>query len=165
MKTFNQVVNQATVRDGSLKSGLALTKLAQANLDVQLSGSIVVEGKELEMAAVLGAALLPAYDAKYSVELNDLLDLYSGGYIAAIQRQIANAGISGTSKKIITAGSLMTAQEYLEGNLRTATIDCLSLYKDIEQVLSEPTREKLVQFLEQVKLSILPANVVKADSR
>lgn len=144
-KTFSAIVSQPTVRDGSLKSGLALTKLVQAGLDVTLSGSVTVQGKSLELAAIVAASLLPAFDDKYSIDLDTILTLYNGGFVTPLQQQIAKAGISTSEgKKPLPVGSVITAQEYMEGNIKTAKLDQLKLYNTIQACLSgKPTNEQL----------------------
>jgi hypothetical protein len=166
MKTFEQVVNQPTVKDGSLKTGLAVSKLANAGLDVSFSGSIEVAGKSLEIGAVIGAALLPAYDNKYDIKLDDLLSLYSSGYIIQQQANIATIIASGgatSSKKPLTAGSVLSAQDYLTGNLKTASIDTVNLYENITALLSsdKTTKQQLTDYLQALQVQLLPNSVLE----
>ena len=163
-KSFNEVVNQATVKDGSLKTGLAISKLATAGLDVNFSGSIEVQGRQLEVGAVIGAALLPAFDNKYDVSLDSLLDLYQAGYVIQQQANIAAiiaAGGATTKKAPLTAGSVLSAADYLTGNLKTATIDTVKLYHDIDALLAndKATKSDLFAFLSGIRSQLLPDTI------
>lgn len=164
MKTFQQVVSQATVKDGSLKTGLAISKLSTANLNVSFTGSIEVQGKQLEIGAVIGAALLPAFDNKYDVSLDSLLDLYQAGYVIQQQQNIANIIASGgqtSSKKPLTAGSVLSAADYLIGNLKTATIDTVNLYHEINNLLvnDKTTKQQCLDLLTILRGQLLPINL------
>lgn len=158
MKTFNETVNQPTTKDGQLKAGLAITKLAQANLDVTLSGSVTVQGKQLELAAVVGAALIPGFDSKFDIELPDLLELYAGGFISPIQKQIASGG---TAKTVLPAGSILSASEFLAGNLKTAKLDNIQIYRDITRFLvtDKTTKQDLVDYLRGIRTQLLSAEL------
>lgn len=150
MKTFNEVTNQPTTKDGSLKAGLAITKLANANLDVTLSGTVVVQGQDLELAAIVGAALIPAFDAKFDIELNDLLSLYSEGYISPIQRQIATAG---TVAAKLPHGSVLSAHDYMKGNVRAVKLDNLAIYYSLNRLLAsdKATKADFVEFATELR--------------
>lgn len=156
LKSFNQIVSQPTVRDGSLKQGLSLTRLAESNLNVSLNGSVTVQGKELQLGAIVASALLPAYDNKFSATLDDLLSLYSEGYVSELQRSIANAVVVEGKKIPLTAGSVLTAEEYLKGHLRVAKIDAGQLYSSITDLLAtKPTAAQLTSFIVELQASIL----------
>lgn len=162
MKTFNEVVNTATTKSGQLKSGLALTKLAQDDtLSVTFNGNIFVNDIELEVGAVIAAALLPAYDDKYQQSLTDTLNLYSEGYVLPTQKNIALAiAAGGASVKKLSpldnAKRSLTSEEYKNNCLRLNQIDNAVLYEEIEVILqdSKVTKQQLLDFVAGIALKL-----------
>lgn len=165
MKSFQSIVSQPTVKTGELKTGLAITKLANAQLDVQFDGSITVQGKSLEIGAVIGASLLPAFDNKYDVSLDDLLSLYASGYIINQQRNIAELiANGGQSKKgeILPVGSVLSANDYLANNLKIAELDNIALFATLSKFLinvDKTTKADLVEFVISLHKQLLPESI------
>jgi len=168
MKTFTQIVMQPTTRDGTLKSTLALTRLATADLDVSYYGEVSVQGENLELGALVAAALLPAYDNKSTETLGSLLALYRDGYVSAIQKDTAQA-LSDAKTKVKDrdrAKPFETAEEYLQGNLSIAKIDAVKVYTDIDSLLSSnPDIAALTDFLMNLREQILPTKVMDVYKR
>ena len=166
MKTFTQIVMQPTTRDGTLKSTLALTRLATADLDVSYYGEISVQGEKLELGALVAAALLPAYDNKSAETLESLLALYRDGYVLALQKDTAQAMSDAKTKVKDKAKPFETAEEYLQGNLSIAKIDAVKVYTDIDALLSSnPDIAALTSFLKDLREQILPTKVMDVYKR
>lgn len=151
-KTFKEAVNRPTTKQGGLKDKLALTKLAQSeSLDIQFADGILsANGTPLDIFAVTGAAFLPAFDDKFSQTLDETITLYSEGFVIPTQRNVHLAGIEEQKKPVLSnPKSVLTAEEYKEGNIRLFKLDNISLYYDSLQLVGNPetTKQDLVNYL------------------
>ncbi len=93
MKTFNQVISQATASDNQLKSGVFTTKLKELydsdELSVEFTSPIVINGTQVNPACVVACALEPAMKKGSETSIATLIGLWSKDYVSPLQAKCA----------------------------------------------------------------------------
>ena len=122
MKNLKQIANQSTTGQGTLKSTVWTTALAEAlnNQELRVSpenlGTITINEREVNLSAVVGTALEGVYSNKNPIDLDSQLGLWAEEYLSNLQRN--NSGAASTPP--LTDKSVISADQYKANCIKLA---------------------------------------------
>lgn len=122
MKNLKQIANQATTGQGTLKTTVWTTALAEAlnNKELRVSpenlGTITINEREVNLSAVVGTAFEGVYSNKNPIALDSQLNLWTEEYLSNLQKN--NAGAIATPQ--LTDTSIISAEQYKANCIKLA---------------------------------------------
>ena len=122
MKNLKQIANQSTTGQGTLKSTVWTTALAEALNAGELRvlpdnlGTITINEREINLSAVVGTAFEGVYSNKNPIDLDSQLNLWAEEYLSNLQRN--NSGAESTPP--LTDKSLISADQYKANCIKLA---------------------------------------------
>lgn len=154
MKTFKQVIDQPTVKDGSYKAGNWLSKLREHAPSVETSGSMVINGVNCQLPTVAAMVLQPAFDG--STNLDELLVLMRDGFASTLQANVAKSGVS--TVESVPVGHVLSLEQFKDSYFRqSATLEKVKgIYTTLSVLTDADSKENILSAVKSVLSTLLP---------
>ena len=157
MKTLKQISNQSTTGQGTLKSTVWTTALAEALNAGELRvlpdnlGTITINEQEINLSAVVGTAFEGVYSNKNPIDLDSQLGLWAEDFLSNLQRN--NAGAESTpplaDKSVISADQYRTNCIKLALDSKNAEV-VAEIVEDILNLDHKATKDTMSKILDRV---------------